>query len=571
MKQSFSVNSVQLLDATRSPYRCLLLSIGVFASTFGLSGERAIAQLAGGGVADPGIPLSDTSVRGSISSYLNGPSPVTVRPWTLSGDMDVDVGATDSPGGIRSGGWQPLILLAPDISLNGTTSRLNVALTYSPRVAYYPSTSGQTLVSQTFNGSADAVLVPDLLFLSVRGISDVGSRFGNTSLLSSSFVSRSEAVQTTSLSVSPYIQRTIADYGTITVGYTYSQTFQDSDNGYNSVYLAPNAAQTAGFGTTGNLQTNTEFGSFTTGENLGRIQESISATASQFAGSYYYQGASTLSATDRLSYVVYRWLTVFGTIGYQEYNYPRSGYLLDQPTYTVGVTLTPNETSAITLQYGQVAGISTFLANGTYSPTPRTRIFGNYNVDIETGLGARQALLGATSVGAGGLLISNLTGAPTLANTYLASQYPLSRVKTASIGGALLLDRDALTLTFGHSEFQQLGNSTSVLGVATPSGTNTTATYVSLSWEHELSPSNSLSTVVSYASSDNGIYYGVNGGASDTAQLYSSFNHIFTDTLSGHVSYSHSQRFGSASTNLPAAYGGNATQNTFLVGLRKSF
>ena len=548
-----------------------LVGVATFASAILFFGRGAEAQLAGGGTTDPIIPFNDTSVRGSVSSFIDGPSATTVRPWTFSGDVDVEAGLTDSPGGIQSSGVQPVILIAPDFSLNGTTSRLNVALTYSPRLAIYPSTSSQTIISQSFNGSADAVLVPNLLFLSVRGISDVGSRFGDTSLQSNSFVSRSEAVQTTSFSFSPYLQRTIAGYGTVTVGYMYAQTFQDSDNRYNSLFLAPGAANTAGFGTTGNLQTNTEFGSFTTGENLGRVQESISASASQLSGSYFYQGASTLSVTDRLSYAVYRWLTVFVTGGYQEYNYPRSSYLLDEPTYSVGVTLTPNETSSITLQYGQIAGTNTILANGTFSPTPRTRVFGSYTVDIETGLGARQSLLNGTTVGVGGALISNLTGAPTLANTYLASQSPLSRVKTATIGGAILLDRDAVTLTAGRSEFEQLGNSTSVLGVSTPSGTNTTSNYVSLSWQHELNPSTSLFSGVSYATSENGVFYGVPGGSSDTVQLYSSLNHVFTDTLSGHITVNHSERTGSAIGNLPAAYGGNASQNTILVGLRKSF
>ncbi len=530
-----------------------------------------MAQLAAGGATDTTGALSGNAVRDAVSSIVSGPSAVTVRPWTFSGSVDVEVGATDSPGGVINNGWQPLILLAPDLSLSGTTSRLNVNLNYSPRLALYPSTSSQTLLAQTFNGSADAVLVPDLLFVSVRGISDVSSRFGNTSLVSNSFLSQSEAVQTTSFSISPYLQRTIGGFGTATVGYTYSQTFQDGDNRFNNLFLAPNAGQTAGFGSTGNLQTNTEYASFTTGENLGRIQNSISATASQYAGSFYYQGASTSSIVDRLSYAVYRWLTVFGTVGYQKYDYPRSNYRLDQPTWTVGVTLTPNDTSSITVQYGQVSGINTVLANGTYSPTARTRIFGSYTVDIQTGLGLRQGLLGATSVGLGGGLISNLTGGPTLTNTYLASQYPLSRVKSLTVGGALLLDRDAITVTGGNTEFEQLGGSTSVLGFNTVSGTNTSSSYVSANWQHELNPSTSLQTGISYAINDNGVYFGAPGSSQDTAQLYTSVNHVFTDTLSGSVTYSHSERFGSAASNLPAAFGGSASQNTILVGLRKSF
>ena len=532
---------------------------------------ESYAQLAGGGLGTSGYAVGGSSLRDTVSSLQSGPSPLTSLPWTFSGDVDVEVGATDSPGGVGRSSWQPVILLAPDLILNGVTSRLNVALVYSPRLAIYPSTSGQTLFSQSFNGSVGATLVPDLLFLNARGISELSSRFGNTSAFSNSFVSRNEAVQTTSLSVSPYLQRTFGGNGTLTVGYSYAQTFQDSASG-STPYFAPNAAQTAGFGTTGNLQTNTEFASYTTGENLGRIQNSVSATASQYSGSYFYQGASTSAVSDRLSYVVYRWLTVFGTVGYENYNYPRSGYKLSEPTWTVGVTLTPNETSSLTVQYGQIAGGNTVLANGIYSPTARTRIFGSYTVDIETGLGARQALLASTSVGPGGILLNNLTGSPTVANSYLASQSPLSRVKTATVGGSLLLDRDTVTATVAHSELEQLGGgSVSILGVTTQAGTTTSTTYGTLNWQHDLNPSTSLSSGISYATSDNGVYYGSPGSSQDTLQVYSSLNHVFTDTLSGSVSYSHAQRFGTAARNLPAAFGGPASQNTLLVGLRKSF
>lgn len=563
-----STYGMSRLLMTRHGFAMPILTI---AFAVGMDASTAFGQLAGGGLSDSGYAIGGTSVRDTVSSLLAGPSTSTVRPWTFGGDIDVEVGATDSPGGIGRGGWQPVILVAPDFILNGVTSRLNVALAYSPRLAFYPSTSSQTLLSQSFNGSATAVLVPDLLYITARGISDVSSRFGNTSLLSNSFVSRSEAVQTSSFSVSPYLQRTIGGYGTVTAGYSYSQTFQDSDNQFNNNYFAPNAGQLAGFGTTGNLQTNTEYGSYTTGENLGRIQNTVSGTASQYSGSYYYQGASTFSVSDRLSYELYRWLTVFGTVGYQDYNYPRSGFSLSQPTWSIGATVSPNETSSITVQYGQIAGINTVLANGSYSPTARTRVYGSYTVDIQTGLGARQSLLGTTGVGPGGILLDNLTGSPTLTNTYLASQSPLSRIKTLTVGGELLLDRDTFTVTVGRSEFEQLGGSVSILGVATSTGTRTDTLYGNLNWQHDLSPSTSLNSGLSYAQSNNGVFYGSPGSSQDTVQFYTSLNHVLTDTLSTSVSFSHSERFGDATRNLPAAFGGSASQNTFLVGLRKSF
>lgn len=521
---------------------------------------------------DGGFGGSNGSLRDTVSTLLTPPTTVnTGLPWTFSGAIDVEAGATDSPGGTNTSDWQPLILIAPDLSLTGVTSRLNVALTYSPRLTYYPSSGGQSLLSHTFNGNATAVIVPDLLYFNARGITGISSRFGYSSLQSNSFYSRDDAVQTSSFSVSPYLQRTIGGYGTVTAGYVYSASFQDNNGGIPLNFGAPNAISTAGFGTTGNLQTNTEYASFTTGENLGRVQYSGSISASQNSGSTFYQGSTTLSDNNQVSYALYRWLTLLATVGYEEYKYPNGGYSLTEPSWSIGATVIPNPDSSITVRYGQTAGVDTILFNGTYSPTARTRIYGSYNVEIQTGLGSRQNLLGTTNVGPGGLLVDRASGAPVLSNNYLASQYPLSRVKTLTVGGVLLLARDTVSASASYSNVTQLVNSTDVLGITTAPGTTTDSTYGTVSWQHDLNPSNSLYSSASYGVSNTGVYYGVPGGSQETVQLYTRLNHTFTDTLTGSVSYSHAERYGGAVRNLPATFGGSATQNTVLVGLRKSF
>jgi uncharacterized protein (PEP-CTERM system associated) len=531
----------------------------------------AFAQLAGGGLTDSGL-FGGSGARSTVESLVAGqPRVSTGLPWTFGGDVDLEVGATDSPGG-AGGGWQLYTLLAPDFYLNGSTRRLTASVYYSPRLSYYPSSSSQTLLSNTFNGSATYEVIPDYLFFNLRGIGGVSSRFGSTSLASNSFFSTNDAVQTTSFSASPYINHTFDGWGTLTAGYTYSRTYQ---NGYGSVPpvsgLAPNAAATAGFGTTGNLATNSEFATITSGENLGRIQDSVSVLATQNSGDPIYQGSSTFVASNTASYALYRWLTVLGSIGYEEYRYPNAGYSLSEPTWTVGATLTPNADSSLTVQYGRVAGSTTVLFDGTYAPTARTRVYGSYTVGIETGLGARQNLLASTVVGPGGLLLDRVTGAPVLANSALASQFTLSRVKTLSVGGALLLDRDSFSVSVYRTEATQLANSINVLGIPTNAGTTTDSTYGTLGWQHDLNPSTNLYTSVSYGVSNTGVFFGNPGSSQDTFQVYTGLTHTFTETLSGSVSYSHAERFGGAISNVPSNFGGTASQNLVLVGLRKNF
>lgn len=541
------------------------------AASFAVSPE-ARAQLAGGGLTDNGPVGVNGSLRDAVSTILSPPTTVnTGLPWTFSGAIDVEAGATDSPGGTNTSDWQPLILLAPDLSLTGVTSRLNVALSYSPRLTYYPSSSGESLFSHTFNGNATAVVVPDWLYFNARGLTGVSSRFGYSSLQANTFYSRGDAVQTSSFSVSPYLQRTIGGIGTVTVGYVYSASFQDDNGNVPYNFIAPNAVSTAGYGATGNLRTNTEYASFTSGENLGRVQYSGSISAGQNSGSPFYQGSTTLQDTNQVSYALYRWLTLLASVGYEEYKYPNGGYNLTEPSWSVGFTLIPNADSSLTLRYGQTSGIDTILFDGTYSPTPRTRIYANYNVQIETGLGARQGLLGTTNVGPGGMLVDRVSGAPVLSNNYLASQYPLSRVKALTVGGLLLLARDTFSASVSYTKSTQLVNSTDILGITTAPGTTTDSTYGTVAWQHDLNPSNSLYSSISYGVSNNGVYFGVANGSQDTFQLYSTLTHTFTDTLTGSVSYSHAERYGGAVNNLPANFGGSASQNTVLVGLRKSF
>ncbi len=584
----------QALNADETIGRNSVLSRGTRRAGFALLtaaswsfAPDAFAQLAGGGY-DTGFAGSTNNLRGAVESLLPGGTRVsTGLAWTYGGDIEVDVGATDNAGGtINSGGrdWQFFTLISPDFYLNGDTPRLKVALSYSPRLAIYPQSSNQTFLANTFNGSATLTVVPDWLYVDVRAIGGISSRFGGEPLTTNAFISNNEAVQTASFSVSPYILHTFGGWGTLTAGYAYSRTFQSGDNtvtpfsnslGFNTVngpaFNTLNSTATAGFGTTGDLATNTEYATFTTGENLGRIQDTLSVTASQNSGSSFYQGSSTFAANNTLSYAVNRWLAVLGSVGYQEYRYPQGGYNLSEPSWAVGVTLTPNPDSTITVQYGRTAGSNTVLANASYTPTARTRVYGSYTVGIQTGLGSRQSLLGTTVVGPGGLLLDRTTGTPVLASSLLASQYTLSRVKTLTAGGVLLLDRDTFSASVTHDDVTQLIGSTDIFGISTNAGTNTTDTYATLAWQHDLNPTTNLYSSVSYGTSTTGVYFGNPGGSQNTLQLYTGLTHNFTETLSGTASFSHAERSGAAIRNLPTAFGGSTSQNVILVGLRKSF
>lgn len=538
------------------------------AASASLVAAPASAQLAPA----PALGLAGAAnLRSAAEVALPGTTVNTGLAWTYGGAVTVGVGATDNAGGVDRG-WQPFFVLTPSVYLYGDTNRLSVRLTYTPSLIYYPSTSNQSLLTHSLAASATAAIIPDHLFFDVGAFSGISSRFGDAPVTQGTSLSRSEIVQTTSVYLGPRYTHTFDGWGTLNVGYRYSRVFQDSDNRYEQFYPTVNTIGAAplGYGGTGNLETHTEYATFSTGENLGRIRNTAAIMASQNGGSRLYAGSSAVVFDDVLSYAVYRWLTVFGSVGYQYLNYPSVGYTLSEPTWSVGATVIPNPSSQLTVSYGRTAGENTFQAYAFYMPTARTTLFGNYSVGITSGLGYRQSLLQNTTVATGGVLIDRTSGAPVLGATFLSSQFTLSRVESLSAGGTLVMDRNTFSAGAGRQRFTQLGASTSIVGLPTRAGTTSTSTYGFVGYQRELNPSTIFNANLSYGVNDVGAYLG-SSGSTDYFTGIAVLTRYFTPTLSGRLAYSHSEQSGQAIRNLPRGFGGAFSQNVILASLTKTF
>jgi hypothetical protein len=159
-----------------------------------------------------------------------------------------------------------------------------------------------------------------------------------------------------------------------------------------------------------------------------------------------------------------------------------------------------------------------------------------------------------------------------VAGSPFGTQNGLSRIKRLSFTALLLLERNSFAASVTNEERTALTNSVNFLGNTVGTGTSSNSVTTSLSWQHDLSRATSLSTNLAYTVSDNGALLGnASAGSQSTISASASLGHSFTETLSGNVSYYYTERSGGAGNNIPASFGGNATQNTFLVGVRKSF
>ncbi len=569
----------------------LLAAASLGAGTAGLGLSAAWAQLGGG---YPTLPatVTDTRVsdlRGQLEQYLPGLQPRTTGPaFLVSASLGVDAGVTDNALRVE----QPrradaFTTLSPTLGVSGDTSRLKVNLSYAPIATLYAQTSSQNRFDHYGNGAALATLVPDAVFLDLRGAvtqqSRTGGYYGQTTTLATN---RNDQVQSATFSVTPYAEHRFGGFGTARLGYSLARTIQ---SGYGSSQDRNNTQALLfndGFGATGNLTTQRERASFVTGENLGRVNDIAVLEAVQYSGVGAYRGAHRNQVTNDVGYAVTRTITALAGFGYQDLRFNGTpGVRINEPTWRVGARLTPNPDSSITMTYGRRDGFNAAAVDGAYSPTARTRVFVRYATGLTTDAEEQQNLLATTNVGPTGLLVDGVTGAPVSSSSgAFGTQNGLYRLRRFSITGLLLLNRDSVSVSLQQEDRQTVGTlpigttlPAGIGGTAAPATANTSGVYGTLSWEHELSPVMTGLASLSYGVDDNGASVGTGAsGSQRTVQTSLALNYVFTEALTGSARYLFTDRSGGAgqASASPFGYGRvgqNLTENLLLVGLRKSF
>jgi len=553
--------------------------------------DPAWAQYGGG---YPTLPatVTDTRVgdlRGQLEQYLPGLQPRTTGPaFLVTTSLGVDAGVTDNALRIeRPRRADAFTVLSPAIQVSGDTSRLKVNLNYAPIASIYAQTPSQTRFDQFGNGVVLATLVPDAVFLDLRGSVSQQSRTGGYGQINTQTLNRDDQIQTVALSVTPYAEHRFGGWGTGRIGYSLARTIESgrtNQNTFNTnqVFLLNN-----GFGNTGNLTTQRERASFVTGENLGRVNDVAVVEAVQYNGVGSYRGAHRNQVTNDVGYAVTRTITALVGFGYQDLRYSGiPGIRINEPIWSVGGRLTPNPDSTITVTYGRRDGFNAAAVDGAYSPTARTRVFVRYSTGLTTDAEEQQSLLDSTNVGPTGLLVDSVTGAPVSSSSgAFGTQNGLYRLRRFSATGLLLLNRDSVSVSLSQEDRTNVNNVASSTGAtAVPAGASNSGTIGTLAWQHELTPVMSSSASLSYGVEDNGNLVSTgSSGSQRTVQTSLALNYLFTETLSGSARYLFTDRSGGTGrtnqSNLglnsgPFGFGQagqNLTENLLLVGLRKSF
>ncbi len=553
-----------------APWKSVKL-IAAAAAAWSYGGSAARAQLAGGI-----LPSTAGGLRSAVESLLpNAPVTSAGQALTYGASLGVSEGLTNySSAG--QGSTYLTTTLQPEISVQGNTRRITLNLDYAPSIYLYAGNSVyQNQIAENLNANGTVIIIPDLFFVDARGFVTTQPRFGGAQPFGSQFINNNDAVTTASFSVSPYLEHRFGGWGTGKIGDLFQRTTESGDNNVSGLAFPSNTFGAPGYGTTGNLTSNNEFASFVTGENLNRVQNEIDLSATQYSGGgQVYRGAYRNDANNQLSYAIDRTITLLFSIGYEDIHYSASGlnptYTISDVTWSVGARWTPNPDSSIQVQYGRQNGATDFNANASYTPTARIRLTTTYTDGVTTGLEQQQALVNTTTVGPNGLLVNAQTGAPVSAANGFGLFNNISRVKQLNAGAFYLLTRDTFGLSYQYEQDTSIFNSTSVVGVSVPGGTTSTSNTATLSWQHDINPTTNLANFVSVGTVGTGLLLN-NSGTQDSYSVSTTLSHTFTETLTGTATYSFYEQKGGAGNVLPGTFGGNYTQNSFFVGLRKSF
>jgi uncharacterized protein (PEP-CTERM system associated) len=545
-----------------------------------IPGSTGTATGLGGLLPNVGTGPRVGDLRSQLLGLLGPQGTVAARPpWIFSPSIGVDVGVTDNAREIQSPRVADFFtVISPQLLVSGDTANIVANLSYTPQFTVYAKNSALDQAYQSFNGQTVAEIVPNVLFLNLRGSISQGSETGVTQVQTQPYNTQN-SVQTISYEVSPRISHAIGSWGTATVSYAYDQSLQ-STLGNQIPYNTTTTGQSA-YGNVGNLSTNTETANFTTGENLNHFNISTTATASQYTGDQAGNTGHSEDVNVELTYAVTRKVNLLSGIGYQVIKYGSSlgtnnGYDNAGVTYNVGVTYTPNPDSSITLRYGRQDGSTNISFDAEFAPTARTRLVARYTNGVTTNLQQAQNQLNNTSVSSNGTLIDNATGAPVL-NSSTGTQNSVYRDNDFSATLAYVLDRDSFSVSAGYDVRTTLTASSTLLnnGVV-PAGTTTNSTYISLGWQHDLSPDMNFSANGQYGLTTNtGALIGSGNQNTSTLSITGILTKQFSKTLSGSVRYTYTSQVGGqyvqASSIASGVNTGTYSQNVFLVGLRKSF
>ena len=460
--------------------------------------------------------------------------------------------------------------VAPGVAIGAQGGRIVLDLDYALGYDAYARESDLDGIRHDLRGTGRLELLDDNLFV------DVGAYAGQTPVLArgrASAIDRSLGGGTSQLfsySVSPYWRSRLGDWADGELRYRFSQVATRRDRG--ALDTGPAAPLLS------DSDIHQASASLVGGENFDRLRWRLAAdhaeTVVDDGGAPTLGGSATTlrrqSASVRPSYVVTRWMSLLGTLGYDRIESGGFRRDLDGVFWNGGFRLTPTPRTNFEIAYGaRYGGPSWFSSLAAATETGTTLTFA-YRETVENQ--ALQAADGFAFLGrdpAGGL-IDTRTGLPFVGRDPFFDQGDTTfRSRVFSLSLRVPRPRDTLVASAQHAI-----RDTRFGGIVDTPGRSETTNAIALGWERRLSEVIAASAALSYSETrtDPGGGGGITrSGDSSTVAFRLGLDQDLSPTLRGGIGVAHLRRDVSGPRFSPAEFSGAYSENVVFLTLRKSF
>lgn len=511
------------------------------------------APIGGGSLADPADRYDRSSVRlGAFGAPFATAAPVTegpARAWTIIPSIEVVGGATNNVFQTRDNARSDAFIgITPGIVIDGGSSRISATLTYAPSAQLYATYTSENRVNQFGNGQILAELIPDALFLDIRGSASLGTTGGGFVPGSEQTARRNDQVQYYNFQLSPYYVHRFGSFATAQIGYVFQYSAQDG-----STRFDPGATQPV-FENQDYIA-NRGYAVVRTGEDFGRLALQARVDGTAFSGTGVYDGAHAFITTIEARYSILPSVAVLLEGGYENISYAGTNpEKVSDAVWSAGVRFTPTRDSFLVLRYGHRGGFDSPSLEAGIQLGAYTRLTASYAERLSTNAMLAQDLLSNTVLDAAGNPVDAQSGAPVLyANSFFPASNGLFRTKSGSVGLTFAWPRDSVTLSayYQHQEPVSAAPGTQI--------SENTGYYGGISWTHEISPRTAVTAQVQYGRTDY-----VDSPSTNILFLRGAVSHRFSERLSAIVQVFYDNR----TSDLPA---NEFAQATILAGLRQTF
>lgn len=513
------------------------------------------APIGGGSLGDPadGFDGSSAVRLGAFGAPFGRTAATEEQPagraWTITPSIAITGGATNNVFQTRDDTRSDTFIgITPGIVVDGGTARIRATLNYTPSAQLYATYTSENHVSQFGNGQILAELLPDMLFLDVRGAASLGTTGGGFVPGTAQTARRSNQVQYYNFQVAPYLVHRFGSAATAQIGYVFQYSAQDGTTNFD-----PRSAQPV-FESQDYIA-NRGYAVVRTGEDFGRLALQARIDGTAYTGNGVYDDAHVFFTTIEARYAILPTIAVLVEGGYENISYGGTNpERIDDAIWSVGMRLTPTRESFLTVRYGHRGGFDAPSVEAGIQLGAYTRLTASYSERLATTATLAQDLLSSTVLDSLGNPVDERSGAPVLyTNPFFPSSNGLFRTRTGSVALTIAWPRDSITFSayYQHQDPVSAEPGTQI--------SESTGWYGGVSWTHEISPNTAFNAQVQYGRTDF-----VDRPATDILFVSGGLSHRLTEQLSATVQVFYDNRTSSLRDN-------EYSQATILAGLRRTF